>query len=209
MKKNLFHQRMVDSVNKLQFDDQKYQTNGTVRDESYKGNLLFPMKDFVSFKTDRQLIFMSTRFLKDKFYGLYVPQVQLAYIFGTTYMGTCMVPCVEETNICDISSILVGMKQKLHQIKSISVFYAVNYVVMCSNIRGTLRDVCSLMWGLGGNAQWGGEEGEGLFLPCLPHPRLVRVITIKLSIFSTYEMYSFPKVSNLVQENAYTPEDHH
>ena len=31
IKKNFFHQCMVDFVNKLEFNDQKYQTNGTGR----------------------------------------------------------------------------------------------------------------------------------------------------------------------------------
>ena len=40
---------MVDFVNKIEFSDNKYQTNGTVRDEKYKGKFLFTMKYFVSF----------------------------------------------------------------------------------------------------------------------------------------------------------------
>ena len=48
---------MVDSVNKLELSDQKYQTNGNVRDENYNRKLLFPMKDFASFGTDRQSMF--------------------------------------------------------------------------------------------------------------------------------------------------------
>ena len=32
IKKNLFYQKMVDFLNKLELSDQKYQTNGTVRD---------------------------------------------------------------------------------------------------------------------------------------------------------------------------------
>ena len=44
IKKNFFHQRMVDFVNKLEFTDQKYQTNGTVRYEIYKVRFLFPIK---------------------------------------------------------------------------------------------------------------------------------------------------------------------
>ena len=47
IKKNLFHQRMVDFLNKLKLSDQKYQTNRNVRYENYKGKLLFPMEDFV------------------------------------------------------------------------------------------------------------------------------------------------------------------
>ena len=43
---------MVDFFNKLELIDQKYQTNGTIIGESYKGKLLFTMKDFVSFGTD-------------------------------------------------------------------------------------------------------------------------------------------------------------
>ena len=70
---------MVGFVNKLDFSDQKYQTNGNLRDENYNGNFLFPINDFVSFGTYRQsMYFMSTRFLKDKINGLCVPQFQLA-----------------------------------------------------------------------------------------------------------------------------------
>ena len=70
---------MVDFANKLELSDQKYQTDGTVRDESYKVKWLFPMKHFVSFVTYCQpMYFMSTKFLKDKFGGVHVPQFQLA-----------------------------------------------------------------------------------------------------------------------------------
>ena len=44
---HFFYQRMVDFLNKLEFNDQEYQTNGNARDENFKENLLFPMKDFV------------------------------------------------------------------------------------------------------------------------------------------------------------------
>ena len=33
--------------NKLELSDHQYQTNGNIRDENYKGKLLFTMKDFV------------------------------------------------------------------------------------------------------------------------------------------------------------------
>ena len=72
---------MVDFDNQIYFSDQKYQNNGTARDEKYKGNLLFTMKDFVSFGTDPQSIFfMSTRFLKYNIDGVCVPTFQLTYI---------------------------------------------------------------------------------------------------------------------------------
>ena len=35
---------MIDFVDKLELSDQKYQINGNMRDESYKGNLIFSMK---------------------------------------------------------------------------------------------------------------------------------------------------------------------
>ena len=38
---------MVNFGNELDFNDHEYQTNRTLRDESYKGKLLFAMKDFV------------------------------------------------------------------------------------------------------------------------------------------------------------------
>ena len=45
---------MVDFVNKLELSDQKYQSSGSVRYENYKGEFLFPTKDFVLFGTYRQ-----------------------------------------------------------------------------------------------------------------------------------------------------------
>ena len=37
---------MINLVNKLELSYERYQTNENVRDEHYKGKLLFPMKDF-------------------------------------------------------------------------------------------------------------------------------------------------------------------
>ena len=52
---------MISFVNILDFNHQKYQTNGTVGDENYKGKLLFPMGDLVAFGKYLQSIFyMST-----------------------------------------------------------------------------------------------------------------------------------------------------
>ena len=77
---------MVDFVNKLDTSYQKYQTNENVRYENYKGNLSYPMKDFVSFGTDFQLMyFMSTISLKYKINGFRVPQFQLDCIYDTTH----------------------------------------------------------------------------------------------------------------------------
>ena len=71
---------------KLESSDEKYQTNGTVRYESYKGNLLFPMKDFWTFGIYcRSVFFMSNIFLKYNIGGVRVPQFKLAYIINTTY----------------------------------------------------------------------------------------------------------------------------
>ena len=53
-KKYFFHHSVADFLNKLDLSDQKYQINGNVRDDNYKGGLLFPMKDFVSFVTYRK-----------------------------------------------------------------------------------------------------------------------------------------------------------
>ena len=53
-KNNFFHQHMIDFLNRLEFSDQKYQTNETVRYKNYKDRFLFPIKDFVSFGTDLQ-----------------------------------------------------------------------------------------------------------------------------------------------------------
>ena len=75
---------MVGFVNMLELNDQKYQTNLTVKCESYKRNFLFLMNDFVSFGTDHQSIFfMSNRFVKDKNNGVCVPEFQLAHIRDT------------------------------------------------------------------------------------------------------------------------------
>ena len=60
---------MLDVVNKLELSDQKYQTNGIVRDENYKENFLYHMNYFLSFGTDHQSMhFMSTILLKEKIY---------------------------------------------------------------------------------------------------------------------------------------------
>ena len=45
---------MIDFVNILEFNNHNYQLNGTVRDDHYKGRLLFTMIKFVLFGTDRQ-----------------------------------------------------------------------------------------------------------------------------------------------------------
>ena len=73
-------------MNKLELSDQKYQKNGNVRDEKYKGKLLFPIKDFVLISTDLQSMhFMSTRWIKDNINGFYVTKFQLDYICDTTH----------------------------------------------------------------------------------------------------------------------------
>ena len=54
IKNNFFHQCMVIILNELELRDQKYQTNGIVTYNNYKGNILFPVKEFVSFGIDRQ-----------------------------------------------------------------------------------------------------------------------------------------------------------
>ena len=65
---------MVDFVNKLDFNHHRYLTIGTVRDESYTGKFLFPMKKIVSFKTDcKSIYFTSTIFIKDKIDEVRVP----------------------------------------------------------------------------------------------------------------------------------------
>ena len=40
---------MVYFVNKPELSDKKYQINGIVKDENYKGNLLFSMKDVICY----------------------------------------------------------------------------------------------------------------------------------------------------------------
>ena len=77
---------MMHFLNKLKFSDQKYQTNGNVRYENYKGKLFFTIKYFVLFVTDpRSMSFMSTNLLKDKVDGAHVIQLQLAYSCSTTH----------------------------------------------------------------------------------------------------------------------------
>ena len=86
IKKYFFCQRIIDFVNKLEFSDQTYKTNGNVRGGHYKGNLLFYMKDFMSIGTDCQpMYFMSTIFLKDIIDGVHVPQFQFSYIRNKTH----------------------------------------------------------------------------------------------------------------------------
>ena len=86
IKNNLFHQCMVNFLHKLDLSDQKYQTNGVLRDENDKEKLFFPIKYFVSYGTYRQLMyFMSNIFLKDKIDGFCVQQFQLAYISKKTH----------------------------------------------------------------------------------------------------------------------------
>ena len=75
---------MVGFVNKLELSDQKYQTNGNLRDENYKGKFLFSMKDFVSLGTDSQSMYlMSTIFLKYNINEVCVIKFQLSYICNT------------------------------------------------------------------------------------------------------------------------------
>ena len=81
---------MVDFVNKLESSDQKYQTNGNVRDENYNGKFLFTIKGVVSFSTYFQsMYFMPTRFLKVKINGVRFTLFQLG-VFpapdGTIYL---------------------------------------------------------------------------------------------------------------------------
>ena len=54
-------------------------------EESYKGKLLFLMREFFPFGTYIQSMFyIQNIFLKDKIYGFRVPQFQLAYIRNMT-----------------------------------------------------------------------------------------------------------------------------
>ena len=54
IKNYFFHHCVVYFVNTPYLIGKKYQTNGTVRDKIYKGKLLFPIKDLVSFVADCQ-----------------------------------------------------------------------------------------------------------------------------------------------------------
>ena len=75
IKNNSFHQRMMNFVNRIELS-LKTQTNGNVRDENYKENLLFTLEDFVSLVTYHQsMYFMSIRFIKDNINGVHVTQL--------------------------------------------------------------------------------------------------------------------------------------
>ena len=60
----MFHQRMVRFVNKLKLSDRKYQANITVKDENYRGKLLFTVRDFMPFGTYFQSTFYVNYILK-------------------------------------------------------------------------------------------------------------------------------------------------
>ena len=47
IKNNFFNQRTMNTVNKIDLSDQKYQTNGIIIYKSYKVKFLFLMKNFV------------------------------------------------------------------------------------------------------------------------------------------------------------------
>ena len=56
---------MMNFVSTFELNNQKYQTNETLRYDNYKGKLLFIMTDFLSFVTYHELIlYMSKRLLK-------------------------------------------------------------------------------------------------------------------------------------------------
>ena len=47
-----------------ELNDHKYKKNGTVRDENYKGNFLFTMKEFLSFGTYFNQCFNAKKIIK-------------------------------------------------------------------------------------------------------------------------------------------------
>ena len=57
---------MVDFVNKLELNSQKYKTNGSVRAKSYKKKLLFQMKDFMSFVIVFQSMFLCQAYSQNR-----------------------------------------------------------------------------------------------------------------------------------------------
>ena len=94
---------MVDFVNKLDTSYQKYQTNENVRYENYKGNLSYPMKDFVSFGTDFQSVyFMSTIFLKYKIND------SVFHNFNFLTFATQIIPRIRTWLICVMKYIIFG-----------------------------------------------------------------------------------------------------
>ena len=61
---NFFYWSMTDFFNTLELNYHKYQSNGTVIEENYKGRILFIIQGFFSFGIDRQsILFMSNIFL--------------------------------------------------------------------------------------------------------------------------------------------------
>ena len=104
---------MVDFVNIIELSDQKYQTNGNVRDENYKVRFLFTMMEFVSFRIDILLMyFMSTKLLKNKINGVRVAQIQLYYIHDTT--NTSQKNC----SSCVVKYIVCGGEIKMSNYRS-------------------------------------------------------------------------------------------
>ena len=96
---------MVDFLKNIELSDQKHQTGGNGRDENYKGNYLFLMKDFLSFRTDRQsMYFMSTILLKYNINRVIIPQFQLAYICYPTH------PSNKNWLSCGVNYIIRGGK---------------------------------------------------------------------------------------------------
>ena len=71
----IFDHKIIQFFYRLDFKYQKYQSCGTIIEESYKGKLLFTTKEFLSFGTDcGSIFFMSNRLLKENIYGVHVSQ---------------------------------------------------------------------------------------------------------------------------------------
>ena len=76
IKSYLFHQCVVDFLNKPELNDQNYQNNVNVKDDNYNGKFLFPLKNFLSFGTEIQsmyfmsIIFLNTILMDYVFYDL-------------------------------------------------------------------------------------------------------------------------------------------
>ena len=94
---------MADFLNKLEISDQKYQTNGNVRDENSKGKILFLIKEFVSFRTDCQVVyFMSTKFLKKR------SMKSGFHNFNFVTLATQLVFHIKDQLICVVNYIICG-----------------------------------------------------------------------------------------------------
>ena len=78
--KKILHWLIIEFVNILQLNYQKYKTNGTVRYENYERMLLFTMKAFFTWNKYQIHFFVSNISLEENIGGIWVPQFKLDQI---------------------------------------------------------------------------------------------------------------------------------